>query len=122
MDPNREKSRKKTRRARRTRGRIEACAERPRLSVFRSLRHIGAQIVDDTQGRTLLALSSQSPEIRDQLSYWGNVAAASVVGKAFGEKAKSQGITAVAFDRGSYRYHGRIKAFADAAREAGLKF
>ena len=92
------------------------------LTVFRSLRHIGAQIIDDTQGRTLLGLSSASPDLRGQLPYWGNVKAAALLGKTLGEQAKSQGITHVAFDRGPYRYHGRVKALAEAAREAGLDF
>ena len=106
----------------RTRSRIAPSSERPRLTVFRSLRHFAAQIIDDTQGRTLVALSSQSPDIREQLPYWGNAKAAGLLGKAFGEKAKAQGVTQVAFDRGPYKYHGRVKAFAEAAREAGLQF
>ncbi len=122
MDPNKKKAQRKLKRARRVRGRIVGSPERPRLSVFRSARHFSAQLIDDTAGRTLMALSSQSPEIRGQLPYWGNVKAAALLGKAFGEKAKSQGFTKVAFDRGPYKYHGRVKAFADAAREAGLEF
>lgn len=122
MNPQKAKQRRRERRARRARGRIIGCSERPRLSVFRSLRHIQAQIIDDTQGRTLLALSSLSPEIREKLPYWGNVKAASVLGQALGEKAKAQGIGKVAFDRGPYQYHGRVKALAEAARKAGLEF
>lgn len=122
MNPQKAKQQKRQRRARRARSRILGSPERPRLSVFRSLRHISAQIIDDTQGRTLVAVSSMSPEARDKLPYWGNVQAASVLGQVLGEKAKAQGISRVAFDRGPYQYHGRVKALAEAARKAGLEF
>lgn len=107
---------------RRMRQRLEGRPGRPRLSVFRSHKHIYAQIVDDSEGRTLISASSLDKQVRPQLSYGGNVAAAKVVGKVLGERARQAGITQVVFDRGGYKYHGRIKALADAAREAGLKF
>ena len=94
----------------------------PRLNVYRSLGHIYAQIVDDTQGQTVASASSVDKEIRKTLKGGGNVAAAKAVGKALAERAKAAGIGRVVFDRGGYAYHGRVKALADAAREAGLKF
>ncbi|HPT87554.1 MAG TPA: 50S ribosomal protein L18 [Bacillota bacterium] len=106
----------------RLRKKISGTAERPRLSVFRSLHHIYAQIIDDTKGITLVSASSVEPEIRSQLKYGGNIAAAKVVGAAIAKKALENGIKAVVFDRGGYIYHGRIKALADAARENGLEF
>jgi large subunit ribosomal protein L18 len=96
--------------------------ERPRLSVFRSDKHISAQIIDDYAGKTLASASSQQADLRGSLANGGNVKAAQIVGKAIAERAKAAGITAVAFDRNGRRYHGRIKALADAAREGGLKF
>lgn len=116
---------KQVRRARRVvrvRKKITGTGERPRLSVARSIQNIEAQIIDDVSGRTLCAASSRSKDLRTQVGYGGNVKAAKVVGKALGEKAKAMGISEVAFDRRGRRYHGRIKALADAAREAGLKF
>ncbi len=95
---------------------------RPRLSVFRSLKQIYAQVIDDAAGRTLVSASSLDKQVRQQVSYGGNVAAAKAVGKVLGERAKEAGITRVVFDRGGYQYHGRVKALAEAAREAGLKF
>jgi len=110
------------RRHRRVRKRISGSTERPRLSVFRSQKHIYAQIVDDTQGRTLVAISSLSPDLRQKLKTAGNRSAAAQVGRLLAEKAKAAGITAVVFDRGGYLYHGRIQSLADAAREGGLVF
>ena len=104
----------------RIRKRLEGTGERPRLNIFRSLNHIYAQIIDDTQGRTLVAANSLASD--SSVHGGGNVAAARTVGKQIGEKALAQGIRQVAFDRGGYRYHGRVKALADAAREAGLQF
>ncbi len=92
--------------------------ERPRLNVFRSLKHVYTQIIDDTQGRTLVAASSAE---KGQ-SNGGNIAGAKDVGRLIAERAKAKSITRVVFDRGGYKYHGRIKALADAARQAGLKF
>jgi large subunit ribosomal protein L18 len=97
--------------------------ERPRLSVFRSDKHIYAQIIDDYAGRTLVAASSVVGEVRGEaLKNGGNIAAAKKVGQAIATRAKEKGITAVCFDRGGRRYHGRVKALADSAREGGLKF
>ena len=95
-------------------------AERPRLSVFRSSKHIYAQLIDDLQGVTLGTASSRTKETG--VTYGGNKKAAAVIGKKIAEVAKAHGINKVAFDRGHYRYHGRIKALADAAREGGLQF
>jgi len=107
---------------RRVRLRVEGNEGRPRLSVFRSLKHIYTQVVDDATGRTLVSASTRDKQVREQASYGGNVAAAKVVGRVLGERAKQAGITRVVFDRGGYQYHGRVKALADAAREAGLDF
>ena len=96
--------------------------ERPRLSVFRSDKHIYAQIIDDLAGKTLAAAASTTGEVRGDLKNGGNIEAAKRVGRAIAERAKSAGITQVAFDRGGRMYHGRVKALADAAREGGLKF
>jgi len=95
---------------------------KPRLTVFRSLGHIYAQIVDDVAARTLVAASSLSKELKRKVKSGGNVESARLVGQLLGKKAKAAGIEQVAFDRNGYKYHGRVKAFADAAREAGLKF
>ena len=95
---------------------------RPRLSVFRSEKHIYAQLIDDLAGRTLAAAASTISEVRGDLKNGGNIAAAQAVGKAIAERAKAAGVTQVAFDRGGRKYHGRVKALADAAREGGLKF
>ena len=97
-------------------------AERPRLAVFRSDKHIYAQLIDDLAGKTIASAASTSSEVRGDLKNGGNVAAAKLVGKAIAERAKAAGITKVAFDRGGRKYHGRVKALADAAREGGLKF
>jgi len=107
---------------RRLRQRVVGTPERPRLSVFRSRQNIYAQVVDDTTGRTLVSASSRDKQLRGQLSYGGNVAAAKVVGKALAERARAAGLALVVFDRGGYKYHGRVKALAEAAREAGLQF
>jgi large subunit ribosomal protein L18 len=96
--------------------------ERPRLSVFRSDKHIYAQVIDDVTGKTLASAASTIGEIRGDLKNGGNIAAAKLVGKAIAERAKAAGVTQVAFDRNGRRYHGRVKALADAAREGGLKF
>jgi large subunit ribosomal protein L18 len=96
--------------------------ERPRLSIFRSDKHIYAQVIDDYAGKTLAAAATTAADVRGDLKNGGNVAAAKKVGTLIAERAKAAGISAVAFDRGGRRYHGRIKALADAAREGGLKF
>ncbi len=106
----------------RMRTRLAGRAHMPRLSVFRSLNHIYAQIVDDAQSQTLVCASTRDKEVRTTLKTGGNVAAAKVVGQALAKRASAAGISRVVFDRGGYAYHGRVKALADAAREAGLKF
>jgi large subunit ribosomal protein L18 len=110
------------RRRHKIRKRLAGSPERPRLSVFRSDKHIYAQIINDLDGRTLVAACSTQTDVRGDLKNGGNVEAAKRVGKAIAEKAVAAGIKAVAFDRGGRRYHGRIKALADAAREGGLTF
>ena len=95
---------------------------RPRLSVFRSSKHIYAQIIDDVKGETLVAASSLEKPMRESLKAGGNVDAAKAVGKLVAERAVEKGVTEVVFDRGRYLYHGRVKALADGAREGGLKF
>ncbi len=106
----------------RVRNRVEGTPERPRLSVYRSLNHIYAQIIDDTKGVTLVAASTMDNGLKDQFSAGGNIEAAKVVGKAVAERALEKGVKKVVFDRGGHIYHGRIKALAEAAREAGLDF
>jgi large subunit ribosomal protein L18 len=107
---------------RRVRVRVHGTSARPRLSVFRSHKHLYAQIIDDRLGRTLAAASSRDRQVRDQVGYGGNVSAAKVVGTVLGERARAAGIRQVVFDRGGYAYHGRIEALAQAARAAGLEF
>jgi len=106
----------------RIRRKMTGTAERPRLAVFRSVAHIYAQVIDDAKGSTVVAASSLEKSNRDTLKTGGNLEAAKVIGKAVAERAKEKGIRQVVFDRGGYQYHGRIKALADAAREAGLEF
>ena len=105
----------------RIRKKIVGTAERPRLNVYRSLNHIYVQLVDDLRGSTLVAANSAEGK-KGERRTGGNVASAKSVGKAIAERAKAKGITKVVFDRGGYIYHGRVKALADAAREAGLQF
>jgi len=105
----------------RIRKKLSGTAERPRLNVYRSLNHIYVQLIDDLKGVTLVSASSAEGK-QGERPTGGNVAAAKSVGKAIAERAKSKGIEKVVFDRGGYIYHGRVKALADAAREAGLKF
>lgn len=95
---------------------------RPRLSVFRSSKHIYAQVIDDAKGATLVAASSLEKDLKGDLKTGADAAAATAVGKLIAERAKQAGITQVVFDRGGYIYHGRVKALAEAAREAGLSF
>jgi large subunit ribosomal protein L18 len=106
----------------RIRKKVRGTPQRPRLTVFRSQGHIYAQVVDDDAGRTLCAASSLDKDLRARSPKGGNLAAAKEVGSLIATRAKDKGISAVVFDRGGFRYHGRIKALADAAREAGLKF
>lgn len=106
----------------RIRKRLSGTAERPRLAIFRSDKHIYAQAIDDAGGRTLACASTLDAELKGRVPRGGNVEAAKAVGGAIAERLKGKGIEAVVFDRGGYLYHGRVKALADAAREAGLKF
>ncbi len=101
---------------------MSGTAERPRLCVHRSTRHIRAQVIDDLAGRTLASASSLDKDVRAQIKGGGNIAASKVVGKVVAERARAKGVEQVVFDRGGYQYHGRVQALAEAAREAGLKF
>ncbi|WP_374349085.1 50S ribosomal protein L18 [Chitinimonas sp.] len=116
-----DKKETRLRRARKTRARI-AELKMVRLSVHRSNSHIYAQVIDETAGKVLASASTLEADVRKDVANGGNAAAAAVVGKRIAEKAKAAGVTAVAFDRSGFHYHGRVKALADAAREAGLEF
>ena len=105
----------------RIRKKMQGTAERPRLNVYRSLNHIYVQVIDDLHRQTLVSASTAEGKKEDRRT-GGNVASAKAVGKTIAERAKAKGVTKVVFDRGGYIYHGRVKALADAAREAGLKF
>lgn len=109
-------------RKKRIRKKISGSPERPRLSVFRSSQHIYAQLIDDFNGATLAAVSTMDPEIRQQEKVKGKIENAKRVGKAIADRAKAKGITRVVFDRNGFLYHGRVRALAAAAREAGLDF
>ncbi|MBY0526737.1 MAG: 50S ribosomal protein L18 [Gemmataceae bacterium] len=122
MDHQKAKQRRQLRRRHHVRRGITGTAERPRLTVFRSSKHIYAQLIDDLSGATLAAASSAAKDVKSGTPYGGNVNAAKAVGKRLAEAAKEKGILKAAFDRGHYRYHGRVKALADAAREGGLQF
>ncbi len=106
----------------RIRNRVQGTPQRPRLAVFRSLKHMYAQVIDDTRGHTLAAASTMDPALRPQLTDNTKQDEAKLVGRLVAERALAAGIGQVVFDRGGYKYHGRIRALADAAREAGLKF
>src|SRR5438874_8791992 len=121
-DKNQLKTIRMERRRHHIRKTLMGSSERPRLSVFRSNMHIYAQLIDDYAGRTLAAASSTPKDVRGDLKNGGNISAAKVVGKMIAERAKAAGIKQIAFDRGGRKYHGRVKALADAAREGGLKF
>ncbi len=110
------------RRHERLRKRVAGTAERPRLDVFRSLRHISAQIIDDTQGHTLVAASTTEPEIHGRVTGMKKAEQAHLVGQILAERAAAKGIKQVVFDRGGYMYHGRVQSLADGAREKGLEF
>lgn len=112
--------RQRSRRRLRVRNHLKKFSTRPRLSVFRSHKHIYAQIIDDEAGRTLAAAGTCDKQLREQLKYGGNCSAAAAVGKAIAERALAAGVKQVAFDRREYQYHGRVAALADAARDAGL--
>lgn len=121
-DKNKIKQKQLERRKFKIRKTLAGTAQRPRLSVFRSDKHISAQIIDDLAGQTLVSASSLQDDVRGDLKNGGNIAAAQRVGKVIAEKAIAAGFKTVAFDRSGRRYHGRIKALADAAREGGLSF
>jgi large subunit ribosomal protein L18 len=110
------------RRHRRVRRKAVGTTERPRLNVFRSLKHIYAQVIDDDLGHTLVAASTLDPELREKLSGLTKTDQARSVGKLLGERALARGVKQVVFDRGGYKYHGRVKALAEGSREAGLEF
>ncbi|GBF77049.1 50S ribosomal protein L18 [Paenibacillus sp. 598K] len=116
-----DKNKARLKRHLRVRKKIKGTTERPRLSVFRSAKHIYVQLIDDVQGVTLATASTQDKELKS-ITSGGNVEAAKQVGQLVADRAKAKGVTRVVFDRGGYLYHGRIQALADAAREAGLEF
>jgi large subunit ribosomal protein L18 len=122
MDHQKAKRQQQQRRRNHVRRGIQGTAERPRLSVFRSNKHIYAQLIDDQKGVTLAAASSLAVQSGEQAMYGGNLQAAKIIGQKIAEAAKEKGILKVALDRGHYRYHGRVKALAEAAREGGLQF
>lgn len=122
MDRAREKRLARQRRHARVRKQVFGTAARPRLSVFRSLKHIHAQVIDDTSGHTLAAASTLDAAIRPNLDGKDKMGQAGIVGDLIAERARAAGITQVVFDRGGYLYHGRVKALADAARKGGLEF
>jgi len=122
MDHNKAIGKQRTRRRFRVRKNVRGTAERPRLCVTRSHRNISAQIIDDIAGITLASASTTDKQLGKSVKYGGNADAAQVVGKAIAERATQAGVTEICFDRGGCKYHGRVAALADAAREAGLKF
>ncbi|MCE5268020.1 MAG: 50S ribosomal protein L18 [Planctomycetaceae bacterium] len=122
MRHERQVGRQRQRRGLRVRNRLKKVATRPRLSIFRSRQNMYAQIIDDSVGRTLAAASTLDAALRETVRYGGNKTAATALGKAIAERAIAAGIKEVVFDRREYKYHGRVAAMADAAREAGLVF
>lgn len=122
MDHARTILRQRIRRRHRVRRFIRGTADRPRLSVFRAHKHIYAQIIDDASGRTLASASTMEKQLRDAVGFGGNKDAAAVIGRMVAERAQAAGLKKVCFDRGEFRYHGRVAALADAARAAGLEF
>jgi large subunit ribosomal protein L18 len=117
-----DKHERRMRRKRGIRKKVIGTAERPRLSVFRSHKNIGAQIVDDSRGVTICAVSSLNKDVRSALAYGGNKEAAKRIGEILAERAVAKGVSDVVFDRNGYKFHGRVLSLADAAREGGLKF
>lgn len=122
MDKSKYLGGQRQRRQYRVRKRTRGSSERPRLTVFRSHRNVSCQVIDDMSGKTIASASTQDTDLRTEIKYGGNKTAAQAIGKAIAERAIAQGVKAVAFDRGHYKYHGRIAALADAARAAGLSF
>lgn len=110
------------RRHRRVRGRVTGTPQRPRLNIFRSLSNIYAQVIDDSAGRTLVSASTVDKEIAKQVEGKSKIESAKIIGKVLAERAKDAGISSVVFDRGGYKYHGRVAALAEGAREGGLEF
>jgi len=121
MDKNKEIQKKRLRRRNHNRNKLRGTADHPRLSIHRSLKHFSCQVVDDLAGKTLASASTRDKAIRGDVATGGNCDAAAKLGTIIAEKAKAAGISSVRLDRGHNRYHGRVKAFADAAREAGLQ-
>lgn len=122
MDAAKSNQKRRFRRRRRVRRRVYGTSDRPRLTVTRSLQHVYAQIIDDDAGVTLCQASSRGKELRESIEYGGNAAAAKTVGQVLAERAKEKGIQKICFDRNGYKFHGRVKELADAAREGGLEF
>lgn len=122
MDHNKALGKQRVRRRFRVRKRLKGTPERPRLCVTRTHRNISAQVIDDLSGKTLVSASTADKTLGKSVKYGGNIAAAQAVGKSIAEKATQAGVTQVCFDRGLCKYHGRVAALADAAREAGLSF
>lgn len=122
MNHERAMDQQRERRRHRVRKKLRGTAERPRLSVKRSNKHIYCQLIDDGQGKTLCSASTQDKDLRGGISYGGNADAAATIGRAIAQRAQALGISQVCFDRGAYKYHGRVAALADAAREAGMQF
>ncbi len=117
-----DKERLRKRRHTRVRGKVNGTPERPRLNVSRSIQHIYAQLIDDTTGQTLATASTVEKDLRTSLKSGGNIDAAKAIGKLIAERGQAKGISSVVFDRGGYKYHGRVQALADGAREGGLNF
>ncbi|WP_164101179.1 50S ribosomal protein L18 [Candidatus Laterigemmans baculatus] len=122
MDKNKKLNEQRTRRRHHVRKPLRGTPDRPRLSVERTLKHFACQLIDDTAGRTICAASTRQADLKGSIQNGGNCDAAAAVGKKLAELAQAAGVTAVRLDRGHNRYHGRVKAFADAAREGGLQF
>lgn len=122
MSSSRDRSAARRRRHLRVRKKLQVDKDRPRLSVFRSLKHIYAQIIDDTVGHTLAASSTLDPEVRDQIAGLKKSEQAKMVGEVLAQRAKARGIKKVVFDRGGYKYHGRVRSLAEGARAGGLEF
>ncbi|NOU92895.1 50S ribosomal protein L18 [Paenibacillus sp. LMG 31456] len=117
-----DKNKARLKRHLRVRKKIQGTAERPRLNIFRSSKHMYAQLIDDVSGVTIASASTQDKDLKDGIGNGGNIEAARKVGSLIAERAKTTGVVKVVFDRGGYLYHGRVQALADAAREAGLEF
>jgi len=122
LSPNQDRRSVRIERHRRVRKKVFGTSECPRLSVFKSLKHIYVQVIDDQNKITLVSTSTLSPDVRDKITGGNNIEVAKVVGEDIGKKAVEKNIISAVFDRGGYRYHGKVKALAEAAREAGLKF